>query len=286
MVDLYKSRIKLLLLSLLSVVLGVFILCSLSGASTYSDDTVKIPIIMYHGVLKDKSALNDYVVSPDLFESDLKYFKDNGYTTVTVNDLIDYVYADKKLPDKCVMLTFDDGYYNNYKYVFPLLKEYKSKAVISPIAKQCEEYSMTENENPTYGHLLDKNIKEMSDSGYVEFQNHSYNMHSLSPRKGIGKKNSETDDVYRSVITEDISKAQDYIISVTGQAPTAFIYPFGEENATSLDVLKKLGFLSTLNCTEKVNYISKNPDSLYELGRFRRDNNETTAQLMERISKN
>ena len=64
------------------------------------------------------------------------------------------------------------------------------------------------------------------------------------------------------------------------------MYPFGEENSTSLEILKEQGFLATLNCTEKLNYISKSPESLYELGRFRRDNSETTAQLMERISKN
>lgn len=286
MAHLYKKKLKLIFISLLSVILSLIILFSLSGASSVNNDFVKIPIIMYHGILKDKNALNDYVISPDVLESDLKYFNDNGYTTVTVYDLIDYIYADKALPEKCVMLTFDDGYYNNYKYAFPLLKKYECKAVISPIAKQCEEYTLTENENPTYGHLLSKNIKEMCDSGYVEFQNHSYNLHSLSPRKGIGKKNNETDADYRAVIEEDILKAQDYIISVTRKAPTAFVYPFGEENATSLEVLKKLGFLATLNCTEKVNYISKNPDSLYELGRFRRDNSETTAQLMERISNN
>lgn len=282
----YKNRLKLLLMCLTTVILSIFILTSLSGASEISENAIKMPIIMYHSVLKDKSSQNDYVISPDLFESDLKYFKENGYTTVTVNDLIDYVYSDKLLPQKCVMLTFDDGYYNNYKYVYPLLKKYGAKAVISPIAKLSEDYTAVGEENANYGHLLENNIKEMNESGFVEFQNHSYNMHSLTPRKGIGKKYGESDENYRSAITSDISKAQDYLKNVTGKAPTAFVYPFGEENSTSLAILKEQGFLATLNCTEKLNYISKSPESLYELGRFRRDNSETTAQLMERISKN
>ena len=285
MENLFKTRLKTLLISLVAVICAVFFLCIVNGASEAPPDAVNLPVIMYHSVLIDKSSRNDYVVSPDLFESDLKYFKDNGYTAVTVNDLIDYVYKNKALPQKIVMLTFDDGYYNNYKYVFPLLKKYNTKAVISPIAKLSEEYTAVGEENPSYGHLLEKNIQEMDASGLVEFQNHSYNMHSLSPRKGIGKKYRETDDDYRSAINNDITKAQDYLQRVTGKLPTAFVYPFGEESSTSLDILKQSGFLSTLNCTEKLNYITKNPESLYELGRFRRDNSESTAQLMERISK-
>ncbi len=285
MVKLFKNRLKALLISLIAVIVPIFVLCALSGAAETPKDTVKVPIIMYHSLLKDKASLNDYVISPELFEDDLKYFKENGYTTVTVNDLIDYVYQDKPLPQKCVMLTFDDGYYNNYEYAFPLLKKYNAKVVISPIAKLSEVYTEAQERNPAYGHLLEDDYKEMYSSGLVEFQNHSYNMHKLTPRKGIGKKFKETDEEYKAVITEDISNAQRYIESVTGKPPTTFVYPFGEENGESLDILKKMGFLSTLNCSEKVNYISKDPESLYELGRFRRDNSESAAQLMERISK-
>lgn len=97
----------------------------------------------------------------------------------------------------------------------------------------------------------------MYDSGLVEFQNHSYNMHTLTPRKGIGKKYKESDDEYKTAITNDINKAQEYIKSITGNAPTAFIYPFGEESGSSLEILKEAGFLSTLNCTEKLNYVTK-----------------------------
>lgn len=182
------------------------------------------------------------MISPDLFESDLKYFQENGYTTVTVNDLIDYVYSDKALPDKCVMLTFDDGYYNNYKYVFPLLKKYNAKAVISPVAKFSEDFTATGEENANYGHLLKKNIKEMYDSGLVEFQNHSYNMHTLTPRKGIGKKYKESDDEYKTAITNDINKAQEYIKSITGNAPTHLFIRLVKKAAQVLKFLKRQAF--------------------------------------------
>lgn len=90
--------------------------------TTADTDSVKLPVIMYHSLLKDEKLQNDYTVSPTLFENDLKYLTENGYTTVVVKDLTDYVYGKKSLPEKCIMLTFDDGYYNNYYYALSLLE--------------------------------------------------------------------------------------------------------------------------------------------------------------------
>lgn len=83
------------------------------------------------------------------------------------------------------MLTFDDGYYNNYYYALPLLEKYNCKAVISPIASVSEKFTETKDISVTYGHITFDDMKEMFDSGYVEIQNHSYDMHSLKSRKGV-----------------------------------------------------------------------------------------------------
>ena len=64
---------------------------------------------MYHGLLKEEARQGKYVLSPAQFESDLKYLKENGYHTVVVQDLIDYVEKGVPLPEKPVMLTFDDA---------------------------------------------------------------------------------------------------------------------------------------------------------------------------------
>ena len=86
------------------------------------------------------------------------------------------------------MLTFDDGYYNNYYYAYPLLKKYNAKAVISPIGSMTKKFTETKSISVSYGNINEDNIKEMVNSGYVEIQNHSYDMHRLTPRKGIGQK--------------------------------------------------------------------------------------------------
>lgn len=248
-----------------------------------SKDEVFLPIIMYHSLLKDQKLQNDYTISPALFENDLKYLTGNGYTTVTVEDLIDYVYHGKALPDKCIMLTFDDGYYNNYYYAYPLLKKYKCKAVISPIASMTEKFTQTEDISVTYGYISDDDIKEMVNSGYVEIQNHSYDMHTLTPRKGVSKKQSESQQEYKNAVTDDITKAQNYLENVTGKKPTCFVYPFGAKSDGTEEIVRELGFVCTLTCTEEPNVITRDKESLFELGRYRRDGKKSIEKLLGRI---
>ena len=154
-----------------------------ADAKAEAEDAVELPIIMYHGLLKEEKRQGQYVISPDLFEQDLKYLQENGYTTVVVADLIDYVKNGKELPDKPVMITFDDGYYNNYLYAFPLLKQYNSKMVLSPIGRYTDEYTQNKDTHANYAHCSWDAVREMMESGLVEFQNHSYNLHTPVCRK-------------------------------------------------------------------------------------------------------
>ena len=258
-----------------------------SGADGRDDKSAKeevfLPIIMYHSILKDKKLQNDYTISPTLFENDLKYLTDNGYTTVTVEDLINYVYHGKDLPDRCIMLTFDDGYYNNYYYAYPLLKKYKCRAVISPIASMTEKFTQTQDISVTYGHISDNDIREMVNSGYVEIQNHSYDMHTLTPRKGVSKKRGESTEDYKNTVTNDITKAQNYLENVTGKKPSCFVYPFGAKSDGTEEIVRELGFVCTMTCTEEPNVITRDKESLFELGRYRRDGKESMESLMKSI---
>lgn len=277
-----------------AIILGVFVfvmsfLLVALGADVqtekYKNSEVTLPILMYHSLLNDKNLQNDYTISPSAFENDLKYITSNDYTTITVNDLVDYVYSNKPLPKKCIMLTFDDGYYNNYYYAYPLLKKYKCKAVISPIVAVTEKFTETQDISITYGHLAVSEIKEMISSGYVEFQNHSYNMHTLTPRRGVAQKSGESFENYKNTITTDINKAQNFFKNEIGITPNCFVYPFGEKSEATLNIVKELGFVCTMTCTQKMNFVSKNPDSLYELGRCLRKPNEDIETLLKQISK-
>ena len=77
-------------------------------------------------------------------EQDFQYLKEQGYTAVLPDDLIAYANGEGQLPPKPILITFDDGYYNNYSYAFPLLKKYDMKAVISIVGNFTEQYSEKE----------------------------------------------------------------------------------------------------------------------------------------------
>lgn len=243
---------------------------------------VELPIIMYHSILKNNKAKSKFIITPADFEGDLQYIKDNGYTTVVMKDLIDFVYEDKDLPEKPIMLTFDDGYYNNYLYAFPLIKQYECKMVLSPIGKQSDIYSENSNKNPNYAHCSWENLKEMHNSGLVEIQNHSYNMHTITKkRRGTKKNKNESLEHYQKVLSDDITLMQNKVENFLNFTPTTFVYPFGAISNCSLDILRQLGFKATLNCEGKVNKLNKNPEKLYGLCRILRPPNVSSESFFK-----
>jgi peptidoglycan/xylan/chitin deacetylase (PgdA/CDA1 family) len=90
--------------------------------------SARVPILMYHYISDPPPGANavrrDLSVSPALFESHLRYLRDAGYHVITLDDLLRFLTFGQPLPDKPVILTFDDGYVDNYISAFPLLKRY------------------------------------------------------------------------------------------------------------------------------------------------------------------
>jgi peptidoglycan/xylan/chitin deacetylase (PgdA/CDA1 family) len=105
-----------------------------TGATAEPEGSVPIPIIMYHEIKTYKTGKD--VITPYEFESDLKYLTGNNYHTITMTELINYVYEKKPLPENPIILSFDDGYLSTYKYAYPLLKKYNMKIVFSIIGKK------------------------------------------------------------------------------------------------------------------------------------------------------
>jgi peptidoglycan/xylan/chitin deacetylase (PgdA/CDA1 family) len=246
--------------------------------------SIKLPIIMYHQVKKDK--LNQHTISPIEFEDDLIYIKENGYTTITMIDLINYVYNNQSLPEKPIILSFDDGFYNNYVYVIPLLKKYNMKIVMSIVGKSTDDFSKTNDENLDYSHVTWDQVNELIKSNLVEIQNHSYNLHTANKRYGSNKKQGETLTEYEKALTDDVGKCQQEIINNTGgYTPNTFTYPYGSICSDSITILKKIGFKATLSCDYGINFINKDPDNLYCLRRISRYHNYSISKLLSDVDK-
>lgn len=255
---------------------------SAAEANAKTNTEIRLPILMYHGIKVDTSAQNRYVISPDEFESDLKYLKEKGYNTIVVADLLEYFDNGTPLPENPIMLTFDDGCLNNYTYVFPLLKKYNSKIVLSPIGKYIDEYSENGDKNPAYAQADWQTLREIADSGLVELQNHTYDMHESQGRIGASQKDGESDEEYKKALTADLKKFNERMKAELNITPTAFVYPYGAISETSPDIIKELGFRASFDCAEKLNII-KSEDDLYGLHRFIRPHGKSASEILAQI---
>ncbi len=279
-----KKRTALLCLLLVCVIFlgGVYTLISFA-AEADKEQKLRLPIIMYHSILKNPSSSGKYVVSPQTFENDIKYLKDNGYTTILSDELINYVKNDAPLPERCVMITFDDGYLNNLTYVVPILEKYDMKAIISVVGEYTERFSAEEDHNPSYSHFSWEDINECIKSDRIEIGNHTYNMHKQGERRGAMKKRGESDEEYKKILSHDILKTQNLLSEHCGVVPNVFTYPYGAVSNASVDIIKELGFKMSLGCCEKVNEIGHDENELYLLCRFNRPSGITTEQFMRKI---
>lgn len=233
---------------------------------------VDLPILMYHKI-SETGASDEYTITKEQFAEDLKWLKENGFTTVTTKQLIDYVEKGDTLPEKPVLLTFDDGYYNNYLLAVPLLYENNMSAVFSVIGKEVEEVSRQINRNPSGQSMNSGEIRELAATPYAEIGSHTYNLHRINGRKGADKLPDESQEEYERILLKDLSQNNDYIEEIIGSRPLLFAWPYG---AYPLDrsadkVLKEAGYKISVTSYQRMNTIRQgDPDSLFGLKRFLR----------------
>jgi len=271
------------------VVCTVLALCGLIGLVRGGADSVtafgeevavRVPILMYHSILKDGARQGKYVISPDVLGADLDYLKKEGYETITVSDLLAYVDGSGQLPAKPVMITFDDGYYNNYVYAYPLLKDRGMRAVISIIGYQTDFFSQNGQENAYWSHLKLEHLSAMQD--VIEVQNHSWNLHEYGERRGCLRRRGEDQSSYTNFLRQDTEQTQELLTEAGLPTPQCYTYPFGACSDESEQILKDMGFLCTLGCEERVNTVTRDPECLYEMGRFNRPTGMSTAAYMKK----
>ena len=245
-------------------------------------EEAKVPVIMYHLVTDRGKYQGKFGISPAEMEADLKYLKENGYETIGMSDLIRFVDRRDSLPDRPVILTFDDGFSSDYNFVFPLLKKYEMNAVMSIVGKFTDDYS-NEGNSGKKPHLIWDQVKEMHKSKLVEIQNHSYDLHGSN---GSGRRNGESMEAYQKRLGDDLRTAQEKIDENIGTVPTTFTYPLGVMSKGSADVLKELGMKASLSCTEGMNLIKQDqPECLFALKRNIRRHGQPIEDVLRKMEK-
>ncbi len=249
-------------------------------------NTVKIPIIMYHQITKISSRKGDYTVTLDQFKEDIEYINKKGFKTVNMTDIIHYVNGEKDLPEKPLIITFDDGFESILSYVEPIFKEKNMKGVLSIVGSYTDFFTENQDHNLTYSYIDWDGVNKLIKDNIIEIQNHSYDMHKCSGncRKGVCKIIYEDESKYDSIVGADLEKMQNIMKEKTGYIPNTLTLPFGSYTKETISLAKKLGFKAILNCEEKINIINKgDKECLYHLGRYNRPSDIQTDKFFDRI---
>ena len=240
---------------------------------------VTLPILMYHDVKEAKPGKDS--ITPYELESDLRYLQDVGYTTVTMSQVIAFVYGGAPLPEKPIVLSFDDGLLSVYTTVGPLLEKYGAKIVLSAIGRSADEFSALPSGNPRYAHATWSQLRELQEKGLAEIQNHSYDLHrDAGGMLGCAQKSGESGADYALRLTEDLTKMQDRVREELGAVPNTFAYPYGKYCDLSEGILREAGFHASLTCDFGMNLLTRDPDCLMGMKRICRSHGADLSALL------
>ena len=240
---------------------------------------VLLPVLMYHEVRYDAPGKD--AILPEEMESDLRFLQREGSTTVFMENVLEFVYDGVSLPEKPILLTFDDGYESSYRRLFPLLKRYGAKAVINVIGKSADEFSLLPEQGGPYVHAGWKELLEMRDFGCVELQNHSYDLHHESGgEQGCRRRWEEDDLAYEERIRVDADRLQEELYRRTGHPASTFAYPYGFYSDELEGILEECGFLATLTCDFGMNRLTRDPDCLRKMKRICRSHGADLEKLL------
>ena len=271
-----KSCLKIRITITLAAVITALVSLSAVAArlvpeALAEDDAIKLPVLMYHAIISDTRKSGDYVITPASFRKDMEYIRDSGYNTVVMEDIILYVKNGAPLPENPIMITIDDGYYSCYLYAYPILKELNMRAVFSIIGIEADKYSASPDTHENYAHCTWDQLREMQDSGVIELQSHSYDMHHITnDYMGIGRSNGMELVAYKTKLYTDLSKMQNRFKEKLGITPSTFAYPFGAAPKDSTSVLRDLGFEATLGVGELTYYVTRSEKCLQYIPRYNR----------------
>ncbi|EKT4137450.1 polysaccharide deacetylase family protein [Shigella flexneri] len=244
-----------------------------------------VPVLMYHHVSHCPGLVT---LSPVTFRKQIKWLAENNWKTLS-SDELEFFYRGGKLPRKSVMLTFDDGYLDNWFQVYPLLKEFNLKAHIFLITgfigngpvrhspgkeyshRDCEHQIATGNADNVM--LRWSEVNEMLQSGLVEFHVHTHT------HTRWDKKFSSREEQCKH-LRQDLLSGREYLKEMTGKCSKHLCWPEGYYNKDYIQVAEELGFYYLYTTERRMNAPAKGTT---RTGRISTKERESCAWLKRRL---
>ncbi|MFD2654823.1 endo-1,4-beta-xylanase [Gracilibacillus thailandensis] len=235
----FKRFISLFLVTILVIPSGW--ITPVTEAATTED----IPVLLYHRVVENPT--DEWTdTGTDKFEQTMRYLHDNGYNTLTAEQYVRIMEGEEDAPANPILLTFDDATPDFITNALPILDSFNMNSVLFVVSDWIDgDYSMSEEQ-----------LLSLADKPNVSIQNHSFDHSDALWGNGVGSNSTITTEDAEHQITE----ANTYLKSITGQDPTLMAYPYGSYN----DEAKKANEEQGMKYAFKVGYPN---DGEYAMGR-------------------
>jgi peptidoglycan/xylan/chitin deacetylase (PgdA/CDA1 family) len=220
-----------------------------------------VPVLMYHHVNNHKGDM--VTITPETFEMQMHYLNKAGYKTLNTGELISHINGTLQLNEKSVMVTFDDGWIDNYVFAYPVMKKYGIKATIFLVTSWIDNAGnaghVNDSDIPTHeesSSLLMKNkgqkvvlnwdmIREMKESGLVEFHSHTQNHMKCHHLNG-------------NDLLEEVQQSKKRIEGRLGSDCTCLCWPMGRYNDLAVKTAEEAGYKALF--TTNYGVVNENSD--------------------------
>lgn len=230
--------------------LGNFSICQTVDIQT------DIPILMYHEIGQPEGPWENLYVSEDDFKKQMEYLKNNNYVSITMEDLEKNRQGKRILPNKPIIITFDDGYSSMYDFVFPILKENNIKGV----------FYLYPYKFGTWNSLKEEQVKIMADN------NMEIGSHSMS--------HADMTTINSHQLKFELEESKKVLETITGKKIETFCYPAGRYSTSVIEELINHGYKSAV--TTKYGFYSS-VESLYEIKRIRINYSDSLDSFARKI---
>lgn len=234
------------------------------------DAAEKLTILSYHEIADRDALVPALAVTPTMFVRQMDWLRNHGYRFVSAADVIADADGKKPLPDKAVLITFDDGYRSVYENAWPILKAFRIPAVIAVVGAWLEEKGQVDFDGkaiPRQELLSWDELREMRESGLVEIGSHSFDLHrgvqgnpqgnsepAATTRRYLpAELRYESEADYRRRLLADLRRNNDLIRRHTGAPPRVIAWPYGRYNRTARELAESLGLRLGLTLDDGAN---------------------------------
>ncbi len=231
----------------------------------------ELTVLSYHEIADEADALSpSYAVSPTNFLRQMDWLRNHGYRFVSVDDVLASRDGRRPLPEKAVLVTFDDAYRSIHLHAWPVLRMFRIPAVVNVIGSWLEAKDTIDFDGRPRprGAVIDwKALREMVESGLVEVGSHSWDLHrgidgnpqgnqqpAGTTRRWLRDENRyESEPAYRHRVQADLERNSDLVKRRVGRPPRVIAWPYGRYNAVTRDVALGLGMRVGLTLEDGAN---------------------------------